>query len=273
MTDFETILLERPADGVARITLNRPDSGNGVVPEMSRDLMAALDELDTETGVRCLIMTGAGKHFCSGADLNAMKAYLETELRAREEPFNARVLHPVTHRLASFRVPTIAAVNGAATAGGFDLALACDMRVAGEAARFGESYIKLGLAPGNGGAWFLPRLVGSGRAAELAFTGDLLDAAQALDFGIVNRVIPDADLEAGALRLASKIANQPRKALEATKHLLRASWHSDLMGSLNASYWMTHTLQYSRDLAEGVDAALEKRAPSYNRNDQDGVGS
>jgi enoyl-CoA hydratase/carnithine racemase len=269
MTAFDTIILDRPAEGVARIMLNRPERGNGVVPEMARELMHALDDQEADRAVRCLILTGAPPHFCSGADLKAMKAYLETEMLVREEPFNARVLHPVTHRLASLGIPTIAAVNGAATAGGFDLALACDMRIAGRAARFGESYIKLGLAPGNGGSWFLPRLVGTGVAAELAFTGDLLDSGRALELGLVNRVVADDALGQEAVELATRIAKRPRKALEATKSLLRASWHSDLLGALNTSYWMTHSLQYSRDFAEGVSAAVEKRPPTYNSNGPD----
>jgi enoyl-CoA hydratase/carnithine racemase len=267
MNDQNTILFDRPAPGVARITLNRPRYGNGVVPEMVGELTAAIDAIDVDTTVRCLILTGADPHFCSGADLHAMKDHVENHIRETEEPLNARVLHLVTLRLATLRMPTIAAVNGAATAGGFDLALACDMRVAGQRARFGESYINLGLAPGNGGAWFLPRLVGSGIAAEMAFTGELLSADRALELGVVNRVLPDADLSEAAIELAAKIATRPRKALEATKHLLRSSWQSDLLGSLNASYWMTHTLQYSRDLAEGVNAMLEKRPPIYNQID------
>jgi enoyl-CoA hydratase/carnithine racemase len=270
MSDLETILLDRPAPGVARITLNRPRFGNGVVPEMAAELMAALDGIEADVTIRCQILTGADPHFCSGADLHAFKAHVETRIGETEEPFNARVLHPVTHRLANLRMPTLAAVNGTATAGGFDLALACDIRLAGQKARFGESYIGLGLAPGNGGAWFLPRLVGSGIAAELAFTGDLLDADRALELGLVNRVLADDALAAAAVELAARIAARPRKALEATKQLLRSSWQSDLMGSLNTSYWMTHALQYSRDLAEGVNAALEKRAPIFNELDRKG---
>lgn len=270
MSTLDTILIDRPAPGVSRITLNRPKFGNGVIPEMAAELTAALDAVEADMSIRCLIVTGADPHFCSGADLHAMKDHVENHMRETEEPLNARVLHPVTYRLATLRIPTIAAVNGAATAGGLDLALACDMRLAGARARFGESYITLGLAPGNGGAWFLPRLVGSGIAAEMAFTGELMDAEKALELGLVNRVLPDDALATGSATLAEKIAGRPRKALEATKQLLRASWQTDLLGSLNASYWMTHTLQYSRDLAEGVNAALEKRAPHYNQMDQTG---
>lgn len=263
--EYETVILDTPAEGVARMTLNRPERGNAVTPDLVRDLMAALDRVDADTGVRALILTGAGKNFCAGADLPGMKAYVDTQMAALEEPYNARILHPVTQRLAHLALPTIAAVNGAATAGGFDLSLACDMRIAAASARFGETYVNLGLAPGNGGTWFLPRLVGSGMAAELAFTGDLIGADRALELGIVNRVVADADLAAEAAALAARIAAKPRKALIATKQLLRASWQSDLIGTMAMSYWTTSTLQYSADFREGVDAALERRAPHYNR--------
>ena len=263
--ELETTILDSPADGVARLTLNRPDRGNAVVPELVRDLIASFDAIEADSGMRVLILTGAGRNFCAGADLPAMKDYVENALPRLEEPFNARILHPVTQRLAGLSLPTIAAVNGAATAGGFDLSLACDMRIAGQTSRFGETYINLGLAPGNGGAWFLPRLVGSAIAAELAFTGDLITAQQALDWRIVNRVVADDTLQDEALTLAARIAAKPRKALMATKQLLRASWQSDLPGALNMSYWVTHSLQYSSDFREGIESALEKRAPRYNR--------
>jgi enoyl-CoA hydratase len=220
--------------------------------------------MDGDLSVRCGVLTGAGRHFCAGADLAAFKAHLETELKANEEPFNARLLFSVTQRITTLRVPMIAAINGAATAGGFDLALACDIRIASTTARMGETYVNLGLAPGNGGTYFLPRLVGSGKAAELALTGEILDAAAALELGIVTRVVEPDELVAVAVALASSIASKPRRAVEATKHLLRTSWHTDLAGSLGSSFWVTSALQNSRDLKEGIDASLEKRTPRYN---------
>jgi enoyl-CoA hydratase len=193
-----------------------------------------------------------------------MKAYIDDQLRVTEEPYNARVLLPVTLRLAASRLPTIAAINGGATAGGLDLALACDIRIAARSAKLGETYIKVGLAPGNGGTYFLPRLVGSGMAAELAFTGDVVDADRALEIGLVNRVVDDAQLIEAATALAAKIASRPRRALEATKQALRASWHVDLASALAASFWTTSALQFTSDFKEGVDAAIERRAPRFN---------
>ncbi len=262
---YDTILLTRPADGVACITLNRPERGNGVVPEMAADLIHALNELEADTSIRMLVLTGAGKQFCAGADLVEFANYLANQQAETQEPYNARVLWPVTQRLVSSRLPVIAAINGGATAGGLDLALACDIRIASSAAKLGETYIKLGLNPGNGGTYFLPRLVGSGMAAEMALTGDLFDAEQALAMGLVNRVVAPEALLDEAIALAARIAERPRLAIEATKQQLRQSWHMDLVGSMNASFWAVAALSYSDDLREGVAAARDKRTPRYNR--------
>jgi enoyl-CoA hydratase/carnithine racemase len=264
--DYETIILERPADGVALLTLNRPDRGNGVVPQMAADLMHALTALEADFSARVLVVTGAGKQFCAGADLVEFKRYLEEDHARTGEPYNARVLFPVTQKLASCRLPVIAAINGGATAGGLDLALACDIRIASSRAKMGETYIKLGLNPGNGGTYFLPRLVGSGMAAEMALTGDLFDASRALEIGLVNKVVEPEQLLPEAVALAARIAERPRLALEATKQQLRQSWHMDLLTSMNTSFWGVATMTYGDDLREGVNAALEKRDPRYNQD-------
>lgn len=263
--ELETLFYEQVADGVVQLTLNRPDRANGVVPELVRDALQALDALEPDFAVRALVLTGAGRQFCAGADLPEMKRHLDERLRVEHEPYNARLLHPLTQRIVALRVPVVAAINGGATAGGLDLALACDLRIASDRARIGETYVRLGLAPGNGGAWFLPRLVGSGMAAELALTGDIVDAERALEIGLVNRVVPHDKLLAEAIALASRIAAHPRRAVEATKQALRAAWHSDLAGSMSASYWAVAALQYTDDVAEGVEAAIERRPPRYNR--------
>lgn len=263
--EYNTIIVTFPADGVAMITLNRPDRGNGVVPEMADDLINALNQLETNLAVRVLILTGAGKQFCAGADLHAFRQYLAEEHSSAQEPYNARVLWPVTQKLVSSRLPVIAAINGGATAGGLDLSLACDIRIASDRAKMGETYIKLGLNPGNGGTYFLPRLVGSGMAAEMALTGDILDAERALAIGLVNRVVAHENLLDEAVALAARIASRPRLAIEATKQQLRQSWHMDLVGSMNASFWAVAALTYSDDLREGVAAAIEKREPVYNK--------
>jgi enoyl-CoA hydratase/carnithine racemase len=269
-TDLETCYHERVADGVAMLTLNRPDRGNGVVPEMARDILDALTTLEQDRSVRVLVLTGAGAQFCAGADLVEFQRYIAERLPVDHEPYNARVLWPVTQRLVGCRLPIIAAINGGATAGGLDLALACDMRIASTRARMGETYIKLGLNPGNGGTYFLPRLVGSGLAAELAFTGDILDAERALEIGLVNRVVEPDKLLTETTALAARIAAYPRLALEATKQQLRQSWHLDLISSMNLSFWGVATLSHTEDLKEGIAAAREKRPPRFNAPDKKG---
>ena len=266
--ELETCYHERVADGVAMLTLNRPERGNGVVPEMARDMLDALGTLEQDRTVRVLVLTGAGQQFCAGADLVEFQRYIAEQLPTNHEPYNARVLWPVTQRLVGCRLPVIAAINGGATAGGLDLALACDMRIASTRAKMGETYIKLGLNPGNGGSYFLPRLVGSGLAAELAFTGDLIDAQRALDIGLVNRVVEPDALLTEATALAARIATYPRLALEATKQQLRQSWHMDLISTINLSFWGVATMSHTEDLKEGIAAAREKRAPRFNASDK-----
>jgi enoyl-CoA hydratase/carnithine racemase len=265
-TELETCFHERVADGVVVLTLNRPDRGNGVVPELARDLMSALDQLEQDRSVRVVVLTGAGKQFSAGADLVAMRDYLRDRHAVEQEPYNARVLHPVTQRIAGSRLVFIAAINGGATAGGFDFALACDIRIASERAKLGETYVNMGLAPGNGGTWFLPRLVGSGMAAELALTGEVVEAQRALEIGLVGRVVAHEALLPTAIELGTQVAAKPWRALEATKQALRASWQQDLASSITASFWTTAALQYTDDVHEAVDAFLEKRRPQFNRD-------
>src|ERR1700685_3374725 len=269
-TELETCYHERVADGVTMLTLNRPERGNAVVPEMARDLLNALATLEQDRTVRVLVITGAGQQFCAGADLAEFQRYIAEQLPIDHEPYNARVLWPVTQRLVNCRLPLIAAINGGATAGGLDLALACDIRIASSRAKMGETYIKLGLNPGNGGTYFLPRLVGSGLAAELAFTGDILDAERALEIGLVNRVVEPDKLLIEATALAARIAAYPRLALEATKQQLRQSWHLDLISSMNLSFWGVATMSHTEDLKEGIAAAREKRPPRFNAHDKKG---
>lgn len=264
-TDLETVVIERAADGVALVTMNRPERGNGVVPELARDLVSALDALEADRDVRCIVLTGAGRQFSAGADLKAMRSYLDQELPRTREPYNARVVFPVIQRIVASRLPTIAAVNGGATAGGLDLALACDIRIASTAAKLGETYINLGLPPGNGGTWFLPRLVGSGMAAELVLTGDVVDAARALEIGLVNRVVEPEELLTESVDLATRIAAKSWRAVEAAKQSLRSTWQVELSTVLATNYWAAAALHAGPDVSEGIDAFLERRSPVFNR--------
>lgn len=272
MTDPPTtVRRDQVADGVVLLTLDRPEHANGVVPELAADLTAAFDDLEADLGVRALVLTGAGRQFCAGADLKAMQRHLTEELPRTREPYNARVIFPVIERVVASRLPVVAAVNGGATAGGFDLALACDLRIASTAARFGATYINVGLPPGNGGTWFLPRLIGPGLAAELTLTGDVIDAERALAMGLVNRVVEPAELLEVATALASRIAAKSWRAVEATKQSLRATWQHDLASSLAANYQAQAALQAGPDVAEGVAAFVEHRPPVFNRAPEDGA--
>jgi enoyl-CoA hydratase len=261
---LETVFFDRVGDGVVVLTLNRPDRGNGVVPELVRDLIDTLTALEADKSVRALIITGAGRQFSAGADLKAMKNYLDHDHRLTHEPFNARVLFPLTQRIVASRLPIVAAINGGATAGGLDLALACDIRVCSTRAKLGETYINLGLPPGNGGSYFLPRLLGSGLAAELLLTGDVIDATRALEIGLVNKVVEPDQLLPAAIELAARIAAKSWRAVEAAKQALRSSWQVDLATSMNQSFWAVAALHYGPDLSEGVNAFLDKREPRFN---------
>jgi enoyl-CoA hydratase len=263
--EFETIDVTEAQPGIHVVTLDRPDRGNGVVPELARYLMTVLNAADEDLSVRVLILTGAGSVFCAGADLAALHEYLANELATVEEPFNARVLFPVTQKIVASRVPVIAAVNGAATAGGLDLAMACDLRVASTAARLGETYVKVGLAPGNGGAWFLPRLVGSGRAAEMILTGDLITAAEAYDIGLVNRVVAPDELLPTAVAIAARIAANPWRAVEAAKQALRAGWQQDLAGAMSLGYWTAGALHWTDDFRSRVATFVNRAASDEGR--------
>jgi enoyl-CoA hydratase len=265
--EYETVLVDQLEPGIVKVTMNRPDDANGVVQTLARDLQAAFAVLERDRFTKVVILTGAGPQFSGGADLKAMKTYLDERHEVEHEPFNARVIFPVTLKIATTRLIVIAAVNGGATAGGLDLASASDFRIASTKAKFGETYIKIGMAPGNGGTYFLPRIVGPERAAEMALTGRVIDAETALDFGLVGRVVEPDELIQASLELARRIADKPWRALEATKQMLRASWHVDLPTSFNNAFWAVSALHYGPDIREGVDAFVEKRKPEFGKEE------
>jgi len=264
-TELDTVTYETAADGVVLLTLSRPDRGNGVVPEMAADLITSWTRFEQDDDVRAVVLTGAGKQFSAGADIKAMADYFRDVYPLTHEPYNARVLYPVVQRIHGGRLPVVAAINGAATAGGLDLALACDIRICSEVARLGETYVRMGLPVGTGGSWHLPKLIGPGLAAELALTGELVDARRALEIGLVNRVVPAERLVDEAVGVAATIAARPRKAVEATRQALRTGWQTDLSAALDATYWAVSTAQAGPDVREGVAAFLDKREPRFNR--------
>ena len=256
---YQTILVDR-ADGVATVTLNRPEARNAIDLVMRRELLAALDDLEADGAVRAVILTGASAHFSAGGDVKTMAAKRQTAAdgRARVESLNRFVI-----RLFEFPKPTIAMVDGFAVGAGCNIALACDMVIAADRARFGEVFAKIGLVPDGGGTWLLPRLVGLAKAKELVFSADIIDAAEALRIGLVNRVVPAAELEKTTRALAARIAAGPPGALGLAKALLNRSATTDLPTALGFEAYAQAQAVTSDDHVEGVRAFLEKRPPNF----------
>ena len=261
----EPVLFEEQA-GVALLTLNQPERRNPISePAMVAALLAALERLDADRSVRVAILTGAGSAFSSGGDLRAMadaSAYRAS--RPAETPaYYTRGIQRITLAFARLEVPVIAAVNGPAIGAGLDLACMCDMRIAGERARFAESFVKVGIIPGDGGAWLLPRAVGFARACEMTFTGDTLDAAEALAAGLVSRVVPDAALLDEARALAARIAANPPQAVRMAKRLLQQGREMAQAPLLEMAAQMQALAHTAEDHREAVSAFLQKRDPRF----------
>ena len=253
-------------DGIAVITINRPEKRN---PISERDvvdgLVGALQRLGADPAARVGILTGAGSAFSAGGDLKAMQAALED--RARRPVATLDYYRDGIQRIPlafeALDVPIIAAVNGPAIGAGCDLACMCDLRIAGESARFAESFVKIGIIPGDGGAWLLPRTVGYAKACEMAFTGDMVSAAEALACGLVSQVVPDTDLLPAARRLAARIAVNPPHAVRLTKQLIRQGRDASLVTLLQVSAAMQALIHTTQDHREALTAALEKRQPHF----------
>jgi 2-(1,2-epoxy-1,2-dihydrophenyl)acetyl-CoA isomerase len=249
------------SSALATITLNRPDVRNALDMAMRHELLSALDEVEAATDVRVLILTGAGGHFCAGGDVKTMRERRQTaaEGRARVESLNRLVL-----RLVEFPKPTLAMVDGFAVGAGCNLALGCDLIVASDRARFGEVFAKIGLVPDGGGTWLLSRLVGLSRAKELIFTADVIDAARAREIGLVNQVVPAADLERVTRALGERIAAGPPAVLRMAKHLVNRASTSDLAGALDGEAGAQAIAITGEDHQEGLRAFFEKRSPRFS---------
>jgi len=259
-------VLKIDRDGaIVTFTLNQPGSrnpltGNTAVPEF----VAACQEITADSSVRVVILTGAGSAFCSGGNVKDMQKYADqaiAPLSIRQE--YRRGIQQLPLALYDLEVPTIAAVNGAAIGAGCDLACMCDIRIASEKARFAESFIKVGIVPGDGGAWLLPRVVGRSKAAELSFTGDTLDAYQALECGLVSRVVAHEQLMTSARELANRIAANPGPTLRLTKRLLREGEHLRLDSLLELSAAYQALAHKTPQHEEAVRAFIEKRPPRF----------
>lgn len=262
----DAVLYEIDAEGIVTLTLNRPDLRNPITePEVIDTLLAALERLEADPAARVAILTGAGKGFSSGGNIQEMRPGGNINAGA---PVKTRIgykrgVQRLPLAFAALEVPVIAAVNGAAIGAGCDLACMCDLRIASKSARFAESFVKLGLIAGDGGSWLLPRVVGWSKAAEMALTGDLIDANDALACGLVSQVVPDAELMDAARALARRIAANPPHAVRMTKRLLWEGRRADLATLLEMAAAMQAAAHTTADHAEAVDAFLAKRPPSF----------
>jgi enoyl-CoA hydratase/carnithine racemase len=261
------LILRDETDGIVTLTLNQPGLRNPISDgPMIEALIEAITAADRDMTTRVVILTGAGRAFSTGGNINAMRVgggLNETvPVNTRRNYRNGIQRLPLLFE--AIEVPVIAAVNGAAIGAGCDLACMCDIRIAGENAKFAESFVKLGLVPGDGGAWLLPRVVGFSKASEMAFTGDLLDASEALACGLVSRVVPDAELLGTARSLAARIAANPPHAVRMTKRLLREGRTASLTAILEASAAAQALCHTTADHHEAVTSFLEGREPVFN---------
>jgi 2-(1,2-epoxy-1,2-dihydrophenyl)acetyl-CoA isomerase len=256
LTDGLRVEVDSP---VATITLDRPEALNALTIPMKVALLGALPRLAADRSVRAVILTGAGRAFCAGQDLAERDepdaAPLDVELRER--------YNPIVRALRSMDQPVIAAVNGVAAGAGASLAFACDLRIAAEEARFVLAFGRIGLVPDSGATWFLPRLIGAARAAEIALVGDPIDAAEAVRIGLVSRVVPGVSLAAEARALADRLAEGAPLAASLTKGALRRSWSIDLDQALEDEAMLQGIAGASADHAEGLAAFREKRPPRF----------
>ncbi len=251
---------------IVTITLNDPGMRNPISEaEMVDGIVDALERLNRDASAHVAILTGAGTAFSSGGDLRKMRDEFDTRAG---KPYLTPLYykHGIQRIPLAFEkldVPIVAAVNGPAIGAGLDLACMCDMRIASESARFAESFVKVGIVPGDGGAWLLPRVVGYSKACEMAFTGDMVNAAEALACGLVSRVVPDAELLEAAKALAHRVAVNPPYAVRMAKRLLMEGRHTRLDTLLEMSAAMQALTHATPDHREAVNAFLEKRKPVF----------
>jgi len=249
-------------DTVAVITLNRPDKLNSVKLEQLKELIVRLNEYEQDDGIRSIILTAQGRGFCTGADLaggggrpdagTPMGMKLSTHIYSR-----------VSYTIASIEKPVIAAVNGIAAGFGCNLALSCDIIFAAQDAKFIEIFVKRGMSPDGGGTYFLPRLIGMAKAKEIFFTGDAVEAEEALKLGMINRVVPNEQLMDESLQFAKRMAQAPTRSLGMIKRLLNRSFDTDLQTQLDLEAAFQGLATSTEDMKEGVMSFLEKRNPDF----------
>ena len=250
-------------EAVCVFTLNRPDRLNALTVEVAHDFQRAVQQA-VERGSRAIVLTGAGRVFCAGGDLREMQDIASREGRLEaffDEPL--RFLHEAILLIRQTPIPFIAAVNGVASGAGCNLALACDLVIAADSAKFNQAFIKVGLSPDCGGTFILPRLVGWKKAAELMFTGDMVTAGEALEMRMINAVAPDEELMSRAMAMADRLATAPTAAIAQIKKLLEASAANDYGRQLDLEGKAQIESGKTKDFVEGVAAFLEKRPPRF----------
>lgn len=259
---FNTITLHK-ANGAARLTLNRPERLNSFTVEMHKEVAAALSDIEADKELRVLVITGAGRGFCAGQDLNdraVSPGSTRPDLGASLEDY----YNPFIRRLINLPMPVIAAVNGVAAGAGANIALACDIVIARNSAKFIQSFSNIGLSPDSGGTWSLPRLVGQARAMGLALTGAPVTGEQAAEWGMIWQSVDDEKFEESVEALAQKFAAAPTRGMAGIKKAIRASHVNTLAEHLNLERDLQRDLGQTDDYAEGVAAFMEKRKPVFN---------
>ena len=260
-------LLKLERDGpIAHLTLNRPLAMNALgEPGDGDEIAGVCAEVNADPSIRCAILTGEGRAFSAGGNVKAMK---ERSGAIAGAPVDVREgyrtnIHRLVRAIYGLEVPVVAAVNGPAIGLGCDVACLADVRIASEKAKFGVTFLKLGLIPGDGGAWLLPRAIGMSRASELLFTGDVIDAQTACEWGLVSRVVAPEALMDEAMAIATRIAGQPPQSLRLAKLLLRQGQTASYDHIMEMSAASQALMHHTDDHLEGVDAILEKRAPTF----------
>ena len=270
MTNDAKIVVEHDGD-VGWIRINRPERLNAFGGTMREELLAALEELEADADIRCVIITGAGRAFSTGGDVTVMKELLEEHDRDRFEHL-VRTGARVVAQIDSMTKPVIAAINGVAAGAGACLALACDMRIASESASIGFTFLRIGLHPDWGGTFFLPRLIGPAAAMEAILTGGMISAERGERLGLFNRVVPAAELEGAARGFAGELAASAAGVTAAAKRALRQSLNTPLQEMLELEVAAQLQAFDSPDAQEGITAFVNKRAPRFNRRPHNGDG-
>ncbi len=257
---YSTLLFD-VQEGIAQITLNRPEALNSINLNMARDLMYAVLHCDEDPTIRAVVIHGAGSQFCAGGDLKAFVG------QGKQLPYYLKevttYLHAAVSRLMRMDAPVVAAVHGHAVGAGMGLAMACDIVVAAQSARFNMAYTRIGLTPDGSSTYFLPRIVGLRRALELTLTNRMLSAQEAFEWGIVTKVVTDEELLAQAQAFAKQLAAGAPKALGAAKRLLHSGWTETLETQMEDESQTIAAMAHTSDTHEGIAAFLEKRSPKF----------